>query len=247
MSENDLEFLKNKLSEIQNPSSGGSDFHKKFINVELGGEKVIRILPWKDENFRFVKEYSAHRWDNANVTCLRDLDQKCPVCEVYFALWKTGDDNNIKLARSIKASKKYWMNAVDRDTDEVKILAAPKTLFECILATSLDPEYGPVYDLKDGFDYRVKKVKGSNGFTDYKQSIPSRKESVAGDDQAIDRYMGSLHDIHEMIKYKSYEEMEKVAAQILASNPGVETVSSPLIDTQKESNSAEALTKLLND
>ena len=241
---NDLEDLRKKYEEITSKKQGGnSDFIKNFINVEMGGESTIRLLPSDSDEKPFYKEFSTHHWQGRNYTCLRDLDKKCPVCEIYFALWKTGIEENIALARQIKARKKYWMNAVERTSDTVKILSSGIKLFENILATILDEEYGPVYDLQTGFDYKVKKVKQGD-WPDYSQSCPSRHQGPAGTDQDIDRYMGSLHDIHGMIKYPDYEDMEKVAAEVLSSSSGASSLTNTEGKTQE---SSVDLTTLLHD
>jgi len=239
-----LDDLRKKYEEITSKGKGGnSDFIKNFINVEMGGEALIRILPNPSDEIPFYKEFSTHHWNGRNYACLRDKDQKCPVCEVYFALWKTGLDENIALARQLKARKKFWMNVVERSSDQVKILSSGIKLFENILATILDEEYGPVYDLTEGFDYKIKKVKQGD-WPDYSQSCPSRHQGPAGTDQDIDRYMGSLHDIHSMIKYPEYEEMERVAAEVLSKSSGISTMDETPTSTE---DSSVDLTKLLHD
>tara|TARA_R110000765_G_scaffold422145_1_gene528978 strand:- start:1393 stop:2127 length:735 start_codon:yes stop_codon:yes gene_type:complete len=227
MSKLDLDSLRQKYQEITSKGSGGNeDFLKKFINIPTPGETVVRILPTLDPELPFYKEYSSIHWEGKNYSCLKDLGQKCPITEVYFALWKTGIEENIALARKIRARKKFWMNVVERDTGEVKILSCGIKLFEKILSTILDEDFGDITDLNEGWDFKVKKVKQGD-WPDYSHSAPKPKQIPAGTDQEIDRWMNSLHDIHGIIKYPEYEVAEKIAAEILSHASGAASLNNP--------------------
>mgnify|MGYP004003826911 CR=1 FL=1 len=245
----DFEKEKEMLLKMKASSSGGVS-KDDFITIGPDQEIMVRILPGKDAEtpfFHTVHQHYVRSGEEGNgryYSCLRDKDQKCPLCEVYFSLFKTGDSDNVALARSIAPRQQTLMNTVERSSDTVKILRVGKQLFDVIMGTILDEEYGPVHDLDNGFDYKIKRV-GKGLATSYTQSAPARHESPAGDQQAKDRYMGSLHDIQNITRYMDYDDVEKASANVLAESSEGVSVKNP-VEKSDGANSVN-LTSLLND
>ena len=209
-----LDELRKKYEEVTQRNSGGNkDFLSKFL-ITKEGTSIVRLLPAKNEDENFYAETAIHRLENdgqfKNYHCPRVKGDKCPLCDLYYGLWKTDSEDNHNLARSIKARKRYYLNAVERETGDVKILSIGMKLFGKILDCFFDDDYGDITDLEKGFDFKV--VKDTNGaFPNYDKSAPKPRPSEAGSGSEIATWMDSLHDIQNLVKVANYDELKQMA------------------------------------
>lgn len=233
-----LDDLKNKYKQLTQGQQNNEEFLKKFLIVN-DGNNLVRILPSKDEELPFFAETKIHRVQSGNGTvknvhCRKAKGEDCPLCDLYYSLWKTheglGFDSKTpskfsQMARDIKPNARYYMNVYSRDLNEVKILSVGKKLFEKIVQTVIElqeEDMGDMLDLESGFDYKIVKNK-IGGYPNYDQSV-YRPKSTPLADSAQERaaIMESLHDIHGLVKLESYEEVKKTADMLLARLHGVE-------------------------
>ena len=207
--------LRKKYEQIQNAQQGGgnSDFLKKFFMMEEG-TSVVRVLPGKGED-EFYTETAIHRIDDKNHHCPRVKGDDCPVCDLYYRLWKMDSDDAHEVARSIKPRKRYYLNVVDKRDSSVKILSVGMKLFGKILDCFFDEDYGDITDLQKGWDFKV--IKDTQGqWPNYDKSGPKPKQTPAGTDKEMAEWMDSLHDIHGLIKVAQYDDLKKMAMDIEA-------------------------------
>jgi len=218
--------LRKKYAQLQGNNSGdksNEDFLKKFMQLDMG-ETEVRILPAQDsDRDLFYAETAIHRIQDKNIHCPRKKDEKCPICDLYFKVWdhiKTiGRDNPeakpfIQFARSIRAGERYYVNAIDRKSGDVKILSVGKGLFTKFMDTIFDEDYGDITDLQEGFDFKITKEMKSTSmgnFPNYDKSKPKPRCTPAGSDAEIREWMDSLHDIHGLVKLKEYDELKTMA------------------------------------
>jgi len=208
-----IEELRNKYNQINKvPSKDNADFLKKFLMMEEG-ETIVRILPWKDDTQEFYSETGIHRINDRNYHCPKVKGGECPMCDLSFKLWNTKDESNMDLARQIKARKRFYLNAVERATGEVKILSVGIKLFSKILDCFFDDDYGDITDVAVGHDFKIVKDK-SGQWPDYSKSAPKPKQTPLGSDKEIAEYMDTLHDVHGLIKVASYEDLKNLAMQV---------------------------------
>ena len=212
----DLNALRLKHEQLNNPQSGNNtDFLKKFYQIPEG-TNAVRILPWKDDEKEFYAETKIHRvtGPDGNVKnhhCRKIHGESCPLCDLYYALWKTGRKEDEDLARQIKPRARYYMNILDRESGEVKILSIGVILFKKIIGAMLDEDFGDITDIEAGHDFKI--VKEMDGqWPKYDQSAPRPKSSPLGSKSEIATNMDTLHNIHELVKLEDYEDVKNAAA-----------------------------------
>tara|TARA_R110002072_G_scaffold112593_4_gene241668 strand:- start:29901 stop:30647 length:747 start_codon:yes stop_codon:yes gene_type:complete len=212
----DLNALRMKHEQLNNPQSGNNtDFLKKFYQIPEG-TNAVRILPWKDDEKEFYAETKIHRvtGPDGNVKnhhCRKIHGESCPLCDLYYALWKTGRKEDEDLARQIKPRARYYMNILDRESGEVKILSIGVILFKKIIGAMLDEDFGDITDIEAGHDFKI--VKEMDGqWPKYDQSAPRPKSSPLGSKSEIATSMDTLHNIHELVKLEDYEDVKNAAA-----------------------------------
>ena len=216
----DLEALRAKHEQLNNPQAGNSnsDFLQKFYQIPEG-TNAVRILPWKDESREFYAETKIHRVPQPdgtvkNMHCRKVHGEKCPMCDLYYGLWKTGRKEDEDLARKIKPRARYYMNILDRASGDVKILSIGVILFKKIIGAMLDEDFGDITDLESGHDFKI--VKEMDGqWPKYDQSSPRPKASELGSKAETAATMDSLHEIHDLVKLEDYEDVKKATDMLI--------------------------------
>lgn len=216
----DLEALRAKHEQLNNPQAGNSnsDFLQKFYQIPEG-TNAVRILPWKDESREFYAETKIHRVPQPdgtvkNIHCRKIHGEKCPMCDLYYGLWKTGKQEDEDLARKIKPRARYYMNILDRASGDVKILSIGVILFKKIIGAMLDEDFGDITDPESGHDFKI--VKEMDGqWPKYDQSSPRPKSSELGSKAETAATMDSLHEIHDLVKLEDYEEVKKATDMLI--------------------------------
>lgn len=221
----DLDALRAKHEELQGKTGeGNSSFLNNFFQVKEG-TNIVRILPGKDEESLFYAETKIHRIPDGegktrNVHCRKIHGEKCPLCDAYYALWDRvngGREEFKSLATKIKPRSRYYMNVLDRESEEVKILSIGIILFKKIIAAMLDEDFGDITDPIQGHDFKIIKIQEGD-WPKYDQSQPRPKSEKLGTPQKIAAYMEQLHDIQDLVKLEEYEDVKKFAENILASD-----------------------------
>ena len=216
----DLEALRAKHEQLNNPQAGNSnsDFLQKFYQIPEG-TNAVRILPWKDEDREFYAETKIHRVPQPdgnvkNIHCRKIHGEKCPMCDLYYGLWKTGKQEDEDLARKIKPRARYYMNILDRASGDVKILSIGVILFKKIIGAMLDEDFGDITHPESGHDFKI--VKEMDGqWPKYDQSAPRPKSSELGSKAETAATMDSLHEIHDLVKLEDYEEVKKATDMLI--------------------------------
>ena len=215
----DLDALRAKHAELSKTTQGGGS--SSYLQIKEG-TTLVRVLPAKDDETEFYAETKLHRIVGSdgmakNYHCRKMHGEACPLCDTYFGLWKTDQDSDKDLARQIKPRARYYMNILDRDSGEVKILSVGVILFKKIVAAMLDEDFGDITDLQDGFDFKI--IKTMEGqWPKYDQSQPRPKSEPTGSDAEIAAYMDSLHDVHKLVKLEEYDDVKTAAMNVVAEN-----------------------------
>lgn len=244
----DLEKLREAHANLSKQGSGGGNEGKYVITKE--GNNFVRILPPKNEEDMFYTETRIHRVTDAdgnkkNYHCRDVFDEECPICKAYFALYKKhnalfdskeeakkGDSPFKEAAKSIRASKKFYMNVMDRDDEnKVKVLSVGVKIMNKILDDILG-DFGDITHLKDGRDFKINKDSVGKQWPSYEKSGTRPQPTPAGSDQEIAAAMDSLHDLKELVRLESYEDGEKIAEVYCPKE--VEPSETPESDTSDE-------------
>lgn len=212
----DLKALQAKLEELKTGKKVDSEFLSKYVQLR-DGENRIRLLPPKDSDSNFYAETAIHRINGKNLHCIGRA--RCPICKHVSKLYDSKLEENIEEARKIKSKKRYYFNAIVREdkdptTGETLIDQGPKIfscgikLFEKILSTFVDPDYGDLTKLADGWDYKIVK-KQIGEYPNYDDSAPRPKSTPAGTPEQCAEWLDNLHDLEALIVKKSPDELQE--------------------------------------
>lgn len=223
----DLNKIKQQYQELSKPKGQtNEEFLNQFIKLE-DGDNIVRILPPKEEGGEFFVATAIHRIEGGKQWRCRKVthNEQCPICDLYFSLWKRHNDTAgkgaesffSKEARKIKPNKRYFMNALDRRTSEVKVLSVGSKVFEKVLQSMVDPDepLGDVTDPKTGYDLKIVKVPIKNQpWPDYSNTKFRAKPSLLGTPAEVASYMEQAFDLSKFVSLEDYDEMKTFADQL---------------------------------
>lgn len=248
----DLDALRRKhealLGGNSNNNKSGDDFLQKFYQIPEGSN-AVRILPWREEDREFYAETKIHRvtmpdGTNRNFHCRKVHGESCPMCDLYYGLWKTGSQEDEDLARKIKPRARYYMNILDRESGQVKILSVGVIVFKKIIAAILDEDFGDITDLENGHDFKiVKEMEPGSPWPKYDQSAPRPKSSPAESPAKVAAIMDSLHEIHDLVKLEDYEDMKQAVNTLMGVSVVTDEPSAPARSDEAD-NDSDYLSKL---
>lgn len=155
----DLKAMQKKLNKLQNKGKDTSE--SKFWKPEDGTYEV-RVLPTKDNDP--FKEFWFHYnvGKGTGILCpKRNFGDDCAICEFATKLFKEGQPDTVAMAKDLFVRQRFCSPILVRGAEKegVKVWSYSKTVYEELLKTVLDPDFGDITDLDAGFDMKVDKGK----------------------------------------------------------------------------------------
>lgn len=188
-----LKALRDKLDKTD---MGGN---RGFWNPPQGTSE-IRILPEVGDMDYFFQEVGRHYLpDKKTVYCphfTTEGELDCPVCDFVQDLYGLNDPASKEMAGRIRVRKQYWMNICTREngvTSGPFIYTPGIMVFQALAGFVNDPDYGDIFDLKDGTDVSIERT-GTGLETKY-QVIPRRKVSALAPASEADAIMSKAQDL----------------------------------------------------
>ena len=187
------------------------------------GDTHIRILPSGNSEQHFFLKSGFHKIMGEYYNCPKEYkNAKCPICEYVSKLYKSGQMEDVELARELKKTKRYYYNVVVRGAEDkgVRVLTSGIKLFEKIIGACANPDIGDITDLVEGYDFKVHKRMKDN-FWNYDLSEAARKSSPLNIDPVkIKEWMGSLWPLDKEVTLLSYPELKEVLDNALSDLTG---------------------------
>lgn len=163
------------------PSASSGSFSFKFFTLNPGSNFFKILPPWSEAaNGMIWYEISLHFLkDPENKThtirCSRKNKNFCPICDRYYSLLKSLNEEDKKLAANIRPQTRFLYNVLN-DKDELFVYSAPKTVHNGIysqIESDIRAELNPT-DPDNALIINVIK-KGSGFNTEYTVSSERRR------------------------------------------------------------------------
>lgn len=167
-----------------------------FWKAPMDSTSVVRFLPDQDEDnpLGFLVENLTHtlvvNGKKETVACLKMYGEECPICALSQKYYDEKDpEHNEALGKKYYRKKSYIGQVlvietpVEHDAEQpVKLIEFGPAVFKTIQSAfqSGDLE-NPPYELKGGYNFRIKKTK-SGEYASYTTSSFSPKMTDVGDD-----------------------------------------------------------------
>lgn len=196
--------------EKANRRSGGNNDYDKLVQ----GKNVRRILWPKGDHDLFFSDGYLHfgLGDDGHgvATCPKtfDTNAKCPICERVDELRKSRDKDDKKLADRMRATRRVYVNAINRDEDDdsPRILPIGVTVLKALLQVICDPDYGDITNPTTGRDVTITRT-GQGMDTKY-SVLPKPKSTPVSDTLDPDEIEDRMADLDSLFIESSYDELE---------------------------------------
>jgi len=167
--------MQKKLDKLNN--KGKSSSEGAFWKPEDGVHEV-RVLPTTDGD-PFKEFWFHYNVGSSGIMCpKRNFGEDCPICEFATKLFKSGEADSVAAAKDLFVRQRFCSPILVRGAEKegVKVWSYSKTVYEELLKTVLDPDYGDITDLENGFDLKVDKGK-KNGARFSMMSVKPKPKS----------------------------------------------------------------------
>jgi len=207
-----IDALRKKMEQVkENQNRGGGNI--SFWQPK-DGRNVIRLLPAKAGQEFYAEAKVRYNVGPNNKMVTVPLDSSKETCPIHYfvdQLYKSGDKDDEKLAKRMKASNRYYFNVIDRSIEEGKegygevlLFGCGTTIFTDILGIIVDPDYGDVTDPEMGYDIIITKS-GKKLDTEYKTNARPKQTAIG-----IDNWEAKLNDLTIISTPKSVEKREDI-------------------------------------
>lgn len=189
------------------------------------GDNLVRVLPPVKEEEVFFHETARHRINGEWYYCLKyKRDEEtgrssgCPICDARTRLFRSGDEDLIKVAKDIKPRKQFLMNIIDRNADDptqVYVYSAGVKIWNKMVTTMLDDDID-ITDVEEGYDFLIKKEEGpkteQGQFPSYDNSKAKRKSSPLHEDPEVVKQI--LENRHNLSDIPNFDDPEVLQSSI---------------------------------
>ena len=234
----DLDKMKSKLAAFNNNGSRNSFWKPQ------DGDTTIRIVPTADGDP--FKEYWFHYNVGKNPAFLspkKNFGEQCPLDDFVRSLYQQGDDESIKMAKSLNARQRFFAPVVVRGQEKegVKVWGFGRTAYQELLQLVLNPDYGDITDVENGTDLVITYGKPAGAQFPQTTITPRRRSSPLAEKQDdVKGLLDSVPDFSDIFadSRKSPAEVQGMLDEFLLGEDGdAESVSSETTKYQSNNSS----------
>jgi hypothetical protein len=196
----------NQLSDANKPSGS------KLIWKPKPGSQVVRIVPYvHNRDWPFLELYFYYDLSNRTIISPQNFGKPDPVQELANKLKSTGDREDWMLGRKLEPSLRTYVPIIVRGEEHegVKFWGFGKTVYEELLKTIDDPDYGDITDLKTGTDITVEYEKPAEGYPKTSFRVKRNSSPATTDKEVID-LIKNMPTVEDIWSCPSYDELATI-------------------------------------
>lgn len=215
----DISKMKDKLDALKNKGAGGNKFWKP-----AEGTNNVRILPTEDGD-PFKSFFFHYGVGSEGFLCPKaNFAQACPVCDFVASLYKDKTEESIEMAKKLGKKQRFFSPVVVRGDEKEgpKVWGYSKTVYEKLIQTVLNPDYGDITDMEQGTDITIEYGKKAGKKFPEADLTFARKPSKTCKDldkKACEELLKKIPDFNSLHKSKTTAEVQAALDQFLSGEP----------------------------
>ena len=207
----DFDAIKRKLDKL----SGNATNRNVMWKPEEGQDCKIRLLSFQDNDGQPFKELMFYY----NIPGQRGLlapsqfGKRDPIQELIDKLRGEGTKESYEMAKKLYPKMRVYAPVVVRgeESEGVRIWSFGKLVYQSLLSLMMDEDYGDITDLETGTDLKLKCSKAPGQQWAKTEVLPVRKSSsLSKDSSQVKEWVGSIPDVTEIFRLKSYDELSAI-------------------------------------
>lgn len=240
----DIEKMKEKLNVLKNKGNGAGKFWKP-----QEGTQTVRILPTEDGD-PFKSFFFHYNVGSEGFLCPKaNFGETCPVCDFVSNLYRQKDPESLEMAKKLGKKQRFFSPVLVRGEEKegARIYGYSKGVYEKLIQTVLNPDYGDITDLNEGIDITIdygKKPGKKFPDTDLTFARKSTKTCKELDAKGCTDLLAKIPDFNTLHKRKSTGEVQTALDQFLSGEPEAAGTDEVAEDTSEGSGIDDAIRSL---
>ena len=212
----DMSKMKEKLASLNRKGNEKNNFWRP-----KDGEQTIRIVPTADGDP--FKEFWFHYNLGNNTPFLspkKNFGDSCPLDDFVRTLYKQGDPDSVKMAKSLSARQRFFAPVLVRGEEEqgVRMWGFGRTAYQELLNLVLNPDYGDITDVDSGTDLVITYGKPAGAQFPQTTITPRRHTSpMVEDSDEAGKLLEAIPDIDSLFERPSPEDVGKMLHDYMTS------------------------------
>ena len=211
-----LDEIKKRLDKLNNKGSGNStsDFKNNFWRPPVGEKSVIRIVPYKhNKDFPFSELYFYFGIGKPRMIALSNFDESDPILEFATQLKKSGDKENMEMAKKLYPKFRVFAPVVVRGEEDkgVRFYEFGKMVYQELLGVMADEDYGDITDIQNGRDITVEVIPAAETgkmFNTTTVRVKPNQTPLVKDATQAESLLENQKDVLSLFKKYTFEEMK---------------------------------------
>jgi hypothetical protein len=212
----DLNEIKNRLAKLNNKGGGnsGSNFKNNFWRPPVGEKSQIRIVPYThNKDFPFSELYFYFGIGKPRMIALSNFDESDPILEFASQLRKSGDKENMELAKKLFPKLRVFAPVIVRGEEDkgVRFYEFGKMVYQELLGVMADEDYGDITDIQNGRDITVEVIPAAETgkmFNTTTVRVKPKQTPIIDDESKVEDLLENQKELVSLFKKYSFEELK---------------------------------------
>lgn len=229
----DIEALKAKLDKMNNKGRPAQGQMKSDLWVPEYGSYVVRPVPWPksdrvDDGSPFMEIWFYYGLSKKAIA--PKLGSPDPVRELRDSLFEDRSESNLETAKKLRPKMRCFLPVIveEEGKKSIKFWGMSPTVYKKLLSFVVDPDYGDIADVTDGYDIKVtiadsgKKFPDGTVIRDVDVQPKPKSRKLSGEELEL---LKTMPDINVIYPVSSYDELASLLEKFIngASASGGET------------------------
>ena len=210
-----LDEIKKRLDKLNNKGGGGSsDFKNNFWRPPVGEKSVVRIVPYAhNKDFPFSELYFYFGIGKPRMIALSNFDEADPILEFATTLKKSGDKENMELAKKLYPKLRIFAPVVVRGEEDkgVRFYEFGKMVYQELLGVMADEDYGDITDIQKGRDVTIEVIPAAETgkmLNTTTVRVKPNQTPLSDDAKQAESLLENQKDLVTLFKKYTFEEMK---------------------------------------
>jgi hypothetical protein len=213
-----LDEIRKRMDRLQNKSTGTqskSSYKANFWKPKAGEKSVIRIVPYKhNKEVPFTELYFYFGIDKPRMISLSNFDESDPILEFATQLRKSGDADNITLAKKLYPKMRIFAPVIVRGEEDkgVRFWEFGKMVYQELLGVMMDEDYGDITNISAGRDVTVEVIPAKETGKMYDTTtvrVKPVQTPLADTAEMVESLLENQNNIVELFTKYTFDEMKQ--------------------------------------
>jgi hypothetical protein len=203
----DFDAIKKRLASL----SGQNSKQKLLWKPPEGETTTVRLVAFPDnDGTPFQERYFYYGIEKYGILAPYQFGKPDPVNELIQSLKSEGTKESYELAKKLYPKMRTYALVVVRGEEDqgLRVWSFGKGIYMDLMKTMMDPDYGDITDVNEGFDIKITVTKTPGKKWADTSIMPRPKQTPLGTKKEIAKFMDNVPDLNDLYELSSYETIE---------------------------------------